>query len=565
MSYEKVAQFIAIALVLASGSPTAAAADAQSRSTAERAAPAADDRPSGLAVSPPRRREPFGIVVPPAPPKSRTGPAPDLDITATPFVHTHRVSAAFVFEFEVALLINAQSSPLWPWKAPASMTPQTRPVRSAVVVLEDDCGHYIKRALSNAGAVAIEWTPAGCENATLTIWSVAPLDGRRVGVGRWIKGPVDDMSDLSTSSGDYRPYSYSRAFQIDAAEKNGGSGLDLGTVAVPFANDASRGFFIMDNVQTALDYYQSLPGVAASELPKINVVHTEDLKPDGVDCNDWDGDLRAAIYVPGKDPGFISIPWDCNDLGRDGHAHVHETSHYFQRHFLRQNPDYGRFGEGMANLQAALIRKTQWITTAGAGQLENLDVNSRMACWNGDDFMQIEDDEGELVNMRIDDPAQLTSCEDIGGTGVFPKASAWDPALNNAGWFQKIVWDLVDADAGEAEPVTEFLSPGDEPGSCADCDAGQFDGIDGEGMLAAPAALALNDALIRYLGGNAAQGTNDSYEDRGLEGLDLTDLIDGMICRGHVSAAEANAIIADAMGLDFDAAEGPQSCPHAED
>src|SRR5262245_43198410 len=108
----------------------------------------------GVASAPAARaREPFGIVVPPAPPQSRVaaGIAPDVGVTAKPFVPTHRVRAAFAFEYEVPLLLEADESPLYPWKASATMTSQTRPVRSAVAVLEDDCGHYIKRALSNSG------------------------------------------------------------------------------------------------------------------------------------------------------------------------------------------------------------------------------------------------------------------------------------------------------------------------------------------------------------------------------------------------------------------------------
>jgi hypothetical protein len=530
-----------------------------------RSTEAAAQTQTHLAAAPARAREPFGIVVPPPQPRSRAGIVPTLDVTAKPFVHTHRVAADFAFELEVPLLVEAVESPLFPWKATPTLIPQTRPVRSAVAVLEDDCGHYIKRALSSSGAVTIDWSPAGCANATLTIWSVAPGDGRRVGVGRWIHGAVSTFSELSTSSADYRPYSFVRSFQIDDAEKNGGPGLDLGTVTVPFEDDASRGFFIMDNVQTALDYYESLPGVEASELPKVNVVHTESLLPDGVDCDEWDSDLRYALYSYSKDPGFISIPWDCNDLGRDGHAHVHETSHYFQRHFLRQNPDYGRFGEGMANLQAALIRKTQWITTAGAGLLENLDVNSRMVCWDGTDVALEPNEDGELVPVRIDDVEDLEACEDDGHASVFPQAAAWDPALNNAGWFQRIVWDLVDPDATEPEAITEFLVPGASPGDCDDCDAGEFDDVEGEGFNVDPAALALNDVLIHYLGGSRASGENDAYEDRGLEGLDLADLVDGFVCRGHLSPDQANAIVADAMGLEFDAAGGPESCPHPSD
>jgi hypothetical protein len=557
---------ILIAGILAGASVRAAE---PTEASSARAAPATSEReaPEARRVAPPRKREPFGIVVPPAPRKSRAGPAADVGVTAKPFTHTHRVSASFVFEYEEIGpdLLNGLSA-LWPWNEDAAETLATRPVRSAVVVLEDDCGHYIKRALSNLGAVSIEWTPAGCENASLTIWSVAPLDGRRVGVGSWIKGPVARLSDLSTKSGDYRPFSYSRSFAVDSAEKNGGPGLDLGAVAVPFANDASRGFFLMDNVQTALDYYETVPGVSASELPKVNVVHTANLRPEGLSCADWDNFLQFAVYSGEKDPGFISIPWDdCADWGRDGHAVTHETAHYFHRHFLRQDdPDYGRFGEGMANVQAAIIRRTKWIA-GGGGLVENLDVNSRMACWKDGGFQQIENDDGVLVDMRIDSESDAEECADLGGEPVFPKAVVWDDALNNSGWFQQIVYDLVDAGGSEPEPVTEFVSEGGDPGACGDCDAGQFDSVDGEGLNAAAAALGLYDVLIYYLGGDNAEGKNDHYEDRGLEGLDLSDVIDGFICRGHISADDANDIIAVAMGLDFDAAGGPQSCPHPED
>ena len=445
------------------------------------------------------------------------------------------------------------------------MIPQTRPVRSAVAVLEDDCGHYIKRALSSSGAVTIDWSPAGCANATLTIWSVAPGDGRRVGVGRWIHGAVSTFSELSTSSADYRPYSFVRSFQIDDAEKNGGPGLDLGTVTVPFEDDASRGFFIMDNVQTALDYYESLPGVEASELPKVNVVHTEGLLPEGVDCDEWDSNLRYAIYRTRKDPGFISIPWDCNDLGRDGHAHVHETSHYFQRHFLRQNPDYGRFGEGMANLQAALIRKTQWITTAGAGLLENLDVNSRMVCWDGTDVAA-----GAERGRRARPGADRRRRGPRGLRGRWTRARV--PAGGRLG-HRAQQRRLVPEDrlgprrsrCNRAGGDHRVSRSGREPRQCDDCDAGEFDGVDGEGFNVDPAALALNDVLIHYLGGSLASGENDAYEDRGLEGLDLADLVDGFVCRGTSRRNRRTRSSPDAMGLEFDAAGGPESCPHPSD
>ena len=524
-------------------------------------------------TAPPRASDPFGIVVPPAPPRSHTGVAPDRGVTAKPFVHTHRVAAAFEFELEVALLIDADESPLYPWKAPATMTPQTRPVRSAVAVLEDDCGHYIKRPLSNSGTVTIDWTPAGCENATLTIWSVAPGDGRRVGVGRWIQGAVHDMSELSTSSGDYRPYAFARSFEIDDAVKNGGPGLDLGTVIVPFDDDASRGFFIMDNVQKALDYYESLPGVEASELPKVNVVHTQGLRPADVDCAQsasglpkWDSDLQYAIYVPAKDPGFI---FDSLGLPRSR-----------SRRSCARPRNLPLLPEAFPPTESGLrpLRRRHGQSPGGSDPQDAVDHDGRRRTPR-EPRRQLPHGllgrDGRLGGAERRGRARpgadrrrgpdIDECVDGGHSPVFPQASAWDPALDNDGWFQKIVWDLVDPDASEPEPVTESLVPGAGPGECDDCDAGEFDDVDGAGFNVDPATLALNDVLIHYLGGTLASGENDDYEDRGLEGLDLADLIDGFICRGHISAAQANAIVADAMGLDFDAAGGPGSCPHPAD
>ena len=135
-------------------------------------------------------------------------------------------------------------------------------------------------------------------------------------------------------------------------------------------------------------YYDSLPGISMYfEAPTIGVVYSPGLKPNDKNCNlDWDpsGYLITAFYSPGKHEGFIYIPAEAGcDFGWDAHAITHETSHLFQRHFLRggENIDYGRFGEGMANVQAAVIRGTKWITGAAQDQLEDIDANSRMACW----------------------------------------------------------------------------------------------------------------------------------------------------------------------------------------
>ena len=383
----------------------------------------------------------------------------DLDITAKPFEHTHHISWRWRSQFPARLLINASDSPMWPWKAQYTETPQLRDIAHAVVVLTDECGHYIRRNTSASGTFSFDWTPVGCDLAEITVYAVSDTD--KVGVGRWNNGPIASAGELTNLSGDYRAYAYAHGFDIADAEGE----LNLGTLTVPMTDDAARGFLIMSDVQDALAYYDALPGVSRSEMPKINVEHTEGLRPANIACNEggWGDLLRSNFYGPSIDPGFIHITWDCDDHGFDSHAHVHETSHYFQRLFLRENPSSGRFGEGMANLQGAVIRGVGTMSTAGSGLSEFLDVNSRMACWDGNDWAGV-----------IDVFADVTNCESGGGTPGFPQAAAWDDTIGSAGWFQRIVYDLVDGSGGE--PLTEFTIAGQSPGGCgAACEFGQFE------------------------------------------------------------------------------------------
>ncbi|MEM6461323.1 MAG: hypothetical protein AAF724_05345 [Pseudomonadota bacterium] len=475
---------------------------------------------------------------------NNTSDAPqlDLDITARPFEHTHQVSGRWEHQFPVKLLINISDSPMFPWKAEYTNVAQTRDIARAIVVLTDECGHYIKRETSASGSFSFDWTPVDCGTGQITVYSVT--DFNKVGVGRWNNGPMENASELTNLSSDYRAYSYSRTFDTDEAA----GGLDLGTITIPQDQVAARGFAIMSNMQKAMAYFDALPGISKAELPKLNVEYTVGLKPADIDCSEagWGELLRSNFYGPGIDPGFVHIVADCGDFGYDDHAHIHEAVHYYHRFFLRMNPNYNQFGEGMANVQSALIRGQSWMTTTGSGLLENIDVNSRMACWDG-----------TTLGNRIDRFDQHAECINDGGTPGFPFAEDWDPNLANQGWLPKIVMDLTDGASNEDQ--TRFIMDGQSPDSCGNsCEYGQFDGIAGNIEM-------LEDVLVFYLGGDAAAGENPNYEDRGLDGLDMTDLLDGFICRGHVSGAQIEAIVVTAMGLDYDASGAPDSCPHPAD
>lgn len=462
------------------------------------------------------------------------------------FPATHRVVGRFRYQRPISFFIDSNVT-LAPWLAEPLYHNQDSPIERAVVVLTDGCGHYIRKELSHDGFFWFNWTPAGCEIASVTVWSVS--DSNKIGVGRWLGDPVESLDDLTTNTEDYRAYSFTRNFAIDDAERPGE--LDLGNILVPAYDSATRGFTIMANVERALTYLAEMDGVSRADMPKINVEHTINLKPGHMSCNDgdWGAFLRTGIYLPNKDIGYIHIPWDCRDMGFDSHVHIHEVSHYFQRLFLRSNPDYGRFQEGFANLQSAMIRGSRWITAADPNRVENLDVNSRMACWDGQSWASV-----------IDNAGQHDECVADGNTPGFPQAALWNDTLASSGWFQRIVYDLIDAGATLSEPVTQFSVDGAGPaGDCGNaCEFGQFDIVDGNPDM-------LNDVVTRYLGGKRnILGENPYYTDNGLEGIDLIDLLDGMVCRGHIDGPRIELLMS-TMGFDYDSLSAPSSCPHPYD
>ena len=120
------------------------------------------------------------------------------------------------------------------------------------------------------------------------------------------------------------------------------------------------------------------------------------------------------------------------------------------------------------------------------------------------------------------------------------------------GWQWRIYYDLFDADGNE--PAETFF-PQDGGASVTVVD---FDNIDGNGDSDDPADHLLMDMLLNYMGDE--EFTNDAYEDRGMERLDLVDTLDGMLCRGIMTEVDAAELLETVMGYDYDFS-GPVVCP----
>jgi len=379
----------------------------------------------------------------------------------------------------------------------------------------------------------VAWTPVGCDLARVTVWSVAT----KAAVGGWKNGPVIDLSEeLTTNTSDYLAYSYSQSFWVSAAdldEHPQGANLEI---TIPDWNVAAKAFFMLDNVLEAQGYYYDIPGVASSDLPKINVEYTPELLPAGVDPNSWDG--NTAAYLPSKDH-LIHIPHEPSDFGWNRFAHIHETSHYFQHHYLR-NASYGRIGEPLANTQALAIMGSHWFDKNIA--FENIDVQAN--------YPDCDDAEGSCVEAFQQADWEFCTGETTQNDG---------PCHVEGGWTQRALWDLIDGDhLSEAEPLTVYLSDSTHEEHAY----GQFDHFDGGGGHAHSTDAddhLINDVLIYYVGVDSFDDTNPDYQDRGIARVDLVDILDGMLCRGHISEAQLDEIVNGAMDFGYDFG-GPDNC-----
>ena len=81
--------------------------------------------------------------------------------------------------------------------------------------------------------------------------------------------------------------------------------------------------------------------------------------------------------------------------------------------------------------------------------------------------------------------------------------------------------------------------------------ADQFDQVDGGSNLHDPASHKLLDVLFGYLGGKK-HPENPDYADRGIQDIDHVDVLDGMMCRGHMTEPQAEDLLREVMNYDYD-------------
>jgi hypothetical protein len=238
------------------------------------------------------------------------------------------------------------------------------------------------------------------------------------------------------------------------------------------------------------------------------------------------------------------------------HSISHEIGHVMQHLTLLDHDTtdwpYNSFSEPMADAHAAGVhRKAMRISNFYEADAGSMDYNGY--------FDSVLGGAKQYAMPFFPDPATAEASLGCGGGGVDPECcnhpttvERGDCAIAHSDQAdQQIFFDLLDGISAVApEPVTTFYLQGG--GSVA---VPGFDDFDG-GLNGA--FHVLMDAVVYYLGRGSF--ANQAYVDRGRSRLDLVDVLDGMRCRGHLTQANSEELLLDAMGFDYDYL-GPSSCP----
>ncbi|PCC70766.1 hypothetical protein SAMN02745121_02768 [Nannocystis exedens] len=249
----------------------------------------------------------------------------------------------------------------------------------------------------------------------------------------------------------------------------------------------------------------------------------------------------TSCYVGASQAVYVSDSASNHD-SQDEHALAHEMFHWFHHMFLAAFhgngncdtvPWSGAFGEGFANVMAPFVTGQPWIFTGYDNSIETEDP----------DFQgKVEFATGLNENVA-GLPYDLYNTRSDCGSG---------------GWTWRIFWDFLDG--AEAEPwgeFADFLDADDTlPVNPTITDYGtNFDTFGG--------LFKFQDVLVRYLGGNymPTNPLRPDLIDRGQDGVDMTEFLDGVICRGHENWNDISDIVLEMMNFgEYDPASAPAIC-----
>lgn len=485
------------------------------------------------------------------------------------------VEGTVKYEFEECLANPAAEIDTSPQYHPATCTIINRPARRIMVELLaiGTTGQVLLREqafASENGGFFLQVPDTAAElNHVLKVWSVSPkAPGLRVGVGAWQGGYIPEASALTDDPGDYEVYSWELKWfrpNGDATPTSYGYLMSLPNLEIKLPSCQTQGCQTQRNMAWAthmideslrgIDYFGTW--VDKHDMHWLNIAYQHyDI---GLDNFNGTGETdRYNQLVGSVHPGLILVLPESTDSW----TIAHELAHYFHGEYMRSDGNYGSFKEPMAQTNAGMIRATYapatflgdtwwgaWFpaTTSYNQNRESLDFNAHTKAQGSnvvieESNLQFFEDHSSYIDCAS---RPSCPCEPEDTEASNPAVAKSLCVLGTYGYVWRMFWDLNDGTGSEQ------WSP---QGVTVD-----FDNVNGQGGSQDPKNHKLMDVLFGYLGGKK-HPQNSNYSDHGIEKADPVDILDGMMCRGHMTEQQADTLLHDVMNFVYDFTPNNPSC-----
>lgn len=416
-------------------------------------------------------------------------------------------------------IANPQN-PIHPQYGIAEVSPETNPLRRVTIEVSDGCSHTYTTETNKSGSWQM-YVPKECASNTYTV-KVKPITS--FGIYHVRTRDHDDVLP---------------AIEI-GTQSIGGTAFNWPTqhwdlLELEYGNFST--FMIGVQLQEwAKPYLVGDGKVKGFPWMNFSFERGEVVDP-GLECD------ITSCYASGGGTIFVGAG-DSNRDEEDEWALTHEAFHWYQDMFMAaldgngsSNTWAGAFGEGFASMMHGPLRGDQYKITSTS-------------------FLS----QAELTEYE----GNFVEAADI--------ADNWFPGLpfdlynttgdnGSGGWSWRILWDFFDD--SDIEPDEVFARMDDDGSgtiSVSDPDTQNFQvGFD---EIGSPEKF--QDVIVRYLGGNLMPDNTSrpDLDDRGEDGLDMTEFLDGMQCRGHEEWDDMEVIVLDMMDFqEYDPFGAPVSCP----
>lgn len=488
-----------------------------------------------------------------------------------------------------------EPEPINAWTSSYELADAWGPASGARVTLATGCGERDVVYVDDNGNFALSLPGTLCPNlnATVTVDSYGSLGlGRRLYVVKNASTSTTRPEDLDPSAENWSLFSSEIAsFPVsEAFASNGGKKLGLEGV---IGGDVGKALRLLVAGKASVAYFSNW-----ANFENVGIAFTPG--------EDWIASERTSMNLNAYGFPDEAIRIDPGQVEVGEWVVAHEYGHVFHRKVVRNgSSNYPHFSEPMSHIHAQAVVGSSAFPQPTDDVIEDIDFNGKYTSKTQGGLAPLAADM-HFFQDRFSFDFQnafagfLNTCEleptpvSIGGVvedrqryscerGVYDSARSGcaNRALSGGnakpvdewttdersvaelcfleqsqGWTWRMFYDLHDGVA--LEPGTGSFVAVFGGGETAIRTAGTlaFDDVQGLGSDGNPSNDRIIDVLTSYLGNNP---NSASYVDRGYPANDLVDVMDGMVCRGHMTSAQTIELY-QVMGYAYDN-QGPLACP----